>query len=370
MELQRSTDYACVTGHQARPARQRGDPGPPRESGRTRFLAFLITTMNEHEPSISGERGAPLSAEAGAELERLPLLWDAIYGQTPGYLAILAAVRDEHGLAQLQERFFPFPAAAQQGAAWIRTEAHLDRELYQCAHLLTNPRRRKAAAAPLVSLYADLDGAEVRGSGLVPTVLIESSPGRLQGYWQLTRPVPPAVGEELNRRLAVTLGADRSGWDLTQLLRIPGTRNHKYPAAPLVRVLALTEVRYEPQALARLLAPLPPRQHGPLCSPAEAPAPTSRAEPPVRLSRPARAMWAGADVKPTPDGRIDRSASLVRIARVLYEAGLQGMALAAALAERDQTLGWRKYSDRDDAPQQYQAIVHFIEQGQRTRRRR
>ena len=67
----------------------------------------------------------------------------------------------------------------------------------------------------------------------------------------------PEVGEQLNRRLALVIGADRSGWDLTQLLRPPRTPNHKYTDAPLVRVLELKDERHCPYELDRLLPPLP-----------------------------------------------------------------------------------------------------------------
>ena len=93
------------------------------------------------------------------------------------------------------------------------------------------------------------------------------------------------------------------------------------------------------------------------------------AAPPMRLSRPALAVWTGADVKLTPEGLIDRSASLLRLARVLSEAGVRGAWLASALAERDEALGWQKYSTRRDALEQYQRLADFVEHGTRTRRR-
>ena len=43
--------------------------------------------------------------------------------------------------------------------------------------------------------------------------------------------------EALNRRLTYHVGADHGGWDLTQVLRFPGTKNFKYASEPLVRTL-------------------------------------------------------------------------------------------------------------------------------------
>ena len=81
-------------------------------------------------------------------------------------------------------------------------------------------------------------------------------------------------------------------------------------------------------------------------------------------------MWNGEDVKYTDAGLVDHSVSLLRIAGVLYETGMEPSAIAAARAERDASLGWEKYTGRRDATAQYQAIVAFVVRGARTRCRR
>jgi hypothetical protein len=53
------------------------------------------------------------------------------------------------------------------------------------------------------------------------------------------------------------MGGDKAGWDLTQLLRPPGTPNFKYASAPLVRLLELVDERHDPEELHRLLPTLP-----------------------------------------------------------------------------------------------------------------
>ena len=87
------------------------------------------------------------------------------------------------------------------------------------------------------------------------------------------------------------------------------------------------------------------------------------------LTRSALRLWNGEDVKLTPQGSVDRSASLIRIARILHQAGLAPAHIAAVLAERDAALGWRKYSDREDAADQYRRIVGVVARGKPTRRR-
>jgi RepB DNA-primase from phage plasmid len=69
--------------------------------------------------------------------------------------------------------------------------------------------------------------------------------------------MPPQEAELLNQRLAYAMGADASGWDLTQLLRVPGTPNRKYLEAPVVKVVALRKMRYDPEELCAVLPPLP-----------------------------------------------------------------------------------------------------------------
>jgi hypothetical protein len=111
----------------------------------------------------------------------------------------------------------------------------------------------KASAASLTACYVDGDGAKPTASTPRPTAVVVSSPGREQYWWRLSRPVAPEEGEDLNRRLAYAMGADLSGWDLTQLLRVPGTRNRKYPDAPLVELAHLSGASHDPTELAAYL---------------------------------------------------------------------------------------------------------------------
>ena len=149
-----------------------------------------------------------------------------------------------------------WPTEQERAHAWIEREAEAHRETYHCGHLLTARRRIKENVTSLSALYVDGDGTEVRPGMPSPTAVVESSLGREQLYWRLSWPVKPEVGERLNRRLALVMGADRSGWDLTQLLRPPGTHNYKYADEPLIRVLELKDEYHDPEELDRLLPPL------------------------------------------------------------------------------------------------------------------
>jgi hypothetical protein len=96
----------------------------------------------------------------------------------------------------------------------------------------------------------------------------------------------------------------------------------------------------------------------------------SAAVPPVELTSAALEVWRGEKPKWKDTGEINRSASLVKIGRELYDAGATRPAIVAALAERDEALGWRKYTGRHDAEQRYHEIVDELESNGRNRRAR
>lgn len=121
---------------------------------------------------------------------------------------------------------------------------------YFCVQLLKTPGARlKENIVDKVSVvWADLDTCKPSKLLVSPSILVQSSPGRYQGYWLLDAPVPSTQAEELSRRIAyhhAKDGADRSGWDLTQLLRIPGTRNSKYENV-FVKLISQTSALYRP----------------------------------------------------------------------------------------------------------------------------
>ena len=129
---------------------------------------------------------------------------------------------------------------------WL--EANGTKNLYFCPLPFSKPKRSKELVARSHYLWSDIDEADY--DKCPPSVLWESSPGRHQGLWLVGKPLEPDAAAEQSKRLAYYLGADRGGWDLTQVLRIPGTPNLKYPAKPVVRLKHFTDkvLRKIPQA--------------------------------------------------------------------------------------------------------------------------
>ena len=113
-------------------------------------------------------------------------------------------------------------------------EANKDKNLYICPHGFSKPHRKREYAVPPKLLWADLDEVDPRKVIVKPTMAWETSPGRYAALWVTDRPVT----DELNQRWTYLLGADKGGWDYSQVLRlIAGSTNYKYPSRPKVRLL-------------------------------------------------------------------------------------------------------------------------------------
>lgn len=105
--------------------------------------------------------------------------------------------------------------------------------------LFSRPERKREWALPGKRVWADLDLVDPKGLELPPSAVVESSKGRFQGIWALKESVPPDVAQDWSRKLAYHTGADKSGWDLEQLLRVPFSYNLKYEEDNECKLLAL-----------------------------------------------------------------------------------------------------------------------------------
>jgi hypothetical protein len=148
----------------------------------------------------------------------------------------------------IEERFFLWPRQEGDVIQYILSHqgAH---NMYFCPQLLDRPTRKKEKVRYCPSAWADLDACNPDKLIVEPTIVIESSRNRYQALWSFDNPVPPDDGESVSRRIAyyhAHHGADQSGWDLTQLLRVPGTLNYKYDPPQEVRLLDANRKRYRP----------------------------------------------------------------------------------------------------------------------------
>lgn len=80
---------------------------------------------------------------------------------------------------------------------------------------------------------------------LKPTFMWETSPGHMQAVWLMREKIAPSEyhRDGLMGMLTQALGADKSGVDISQLLRVPGTNHHKRETFK-VRIVRDTNVVY------------------------------------------------------------------------------------------------------------------------------
>lgn len=129
---------------------------------------------------------------------------------------------------------------------WLRQNNPENLDVYFCPLPFRKPERLAKYVKPVNLLWSDVDDGDPKK--LRPTVLWESSPGRHHALWFIKDRMNAEDAAQLNRSLTYHLGADKGGWDLSQVLRIPGTYNHKYKSKPQVKLLhwdkkVLTEAR-------------------------------------------------------------------------------------------------------------------------------
>lgn len=122
---------------------------------------------------------------------------------------------------------FHWPTEEKRIVEHIRS--HQDDDVYFTPCLFNAKRRLEDLADSEHRLWADLDEVNPEDCGdYRPTIAWETSPGRYQAIWCITGFKNGASWPGMeNHRLTAFLGADPGGWDTTQLLRVPGGRNHK-----------------------------------------------------------------------------------------------------------------------------------------------
>lgn len=129
-------------------------------------------------------------------------------------------------------------------------------DLYFAPCLFSGDRRLRRDACGGRWLYADLDEVDPRALAtlaVAPTLAWETSPGRYQAMWLLDRLVAPRSLEKLNQRMTYYTGADKGGWSLTKVLRVPGTVSTKRDDPFTVRLLKMPKVKHKYADLNTLL---------------------------------------------------------------------------------------------------------------------
>ena len=170
--------------------------------------------------------------------------WIGFFGRTfgdqTGKLCIAVkkpAGTDKNGKPKykMESRYFDYPGYLWMAASYINQ--NLEYDVYFCAQLLTKERRIKENVDTCNFVWADLDACPIDELPLKLTTVIKTSDRRTQGLWQVEESMSGIDAEELSRRIAYSHPLiDKTGYDLSQLLRVPWTFNHKYDPPQMVGV--------------------------------------------------------------------------------------------------------------------------------------
>lgn len=134
------------------------------------------------------------------------------------------------------EQFFHWPNELDEMVEYINSSV-MTHDVWFCPMTFERPERRKEFVLATPSAWSDLDTCPPDILLVEPTVLIESSENRFQALWLFNEEVEPLEAEDISKQIAyhhAVDGADKSGWDLTQLLRVPYTMNFKYTPPQMV----------------------------------------------------------------------------------------------------------------------------------------
>ena len=162
------------------------------------------------------------------QLKVLTVIW----GKRPGYVFLpwidgSAKNKEARRRGYHEGRAFKWPS--ERPAILEHLGQHQEDDLYFAVNMFKGKRRVEQLVLPNRVMFADLDPVDPHTLEDRPTIAWESSPERYQGIWVMSelRENASAPGE-LNHRLTLAIKADPSGWDSTQLLRVPGRPNFKW----------------------------------------------------------------------------------------------------------------------------------------------
>ncbi len=191
--------------------------------------------------------------------EKRQTFFEVIFGKATGFLCI--AFRESKPNAVFEEQFFKYPDKLPLALDYINTNV-LKGDIWFSPMLFDVPRRSKATVISCPVAWADLDQCPPERMLVEPSLVIESSGGRYQALWRFKEPLEPYDAEDISRKIAyyhADDGADKSGWDLTQLLRVPFTVNYKYkdlPQPPVVSIIATSRDMYTIESFSEYPVPV------------------------------------------------------------------------------------------------------------------
>jgi putative DNA primase/helicase len=232
-------------------------------------------------------------------------------------------------------------------------------DLYVCPYLMRGKKRTPSEALTLTKIHADIDGdcdldkvADLGG-----WAVSSGTPGHAHVYVALAEPIPLHWHEALCRGLGTYLGHADAKIRPNDVLRPPGTLNHKsrargHASSPVDWLIKPTGVRWDPAALAEHLGLSLPEEPGTdVVDEASVDVPNSSGPVPadgregtaIDLADHPDIRRALADVSDPPD----RSVDTMKVVAAVHDAGLSLPHARWAVGQRDD-LSERLDGRRDD----------------------
>lgn len=167
--------------------------------------------------------------------------FEYVFGSLEGYLRL--AVKDSRQAGDFATKWFEYPQDLKDILIFIdsRKPSH---DIYFTPHLFTRRRGKKEYVAEAPNAWSDGDDCPIEELLLQPSVTIRTSEDRYSFLWKFKEVQPPDVAENVSKRIARfhrESGMDQSGWDLTQLLRVPNTFNFKYNPPQMISPAVVAE---------------------------------------------------------------------------------------------------------------------------------
>ena len=171
-----------------------------------------------------------MALESQNDVLQLKTFFETLYQDTKGLVYL--ATKDPKS-SDWEQFWFEWPNEKANILAKVNNE-FAEKEVYFGPALYADRKSDKPSLKGSHCIWSEFDGvvpseADRETAGIpAPSVRIQSGlDGHEHWYWLIDRFLSVPEIELANRKITYALGADVSGWDSTQVLRPPGTRNHK-----------------------------------------------------------------------------------------------------------------------------------------------
>lgn len=152
-------------------------------------------------------------------------LLEQAWGDKQGFVCISTKRNREW-----HDEFFRWPKDREKIQPFIEKSDEEGYDVYWSWQVYRDARRRKdGILEPVTVLGSDCDYARPDTFSSKPSVVIETSSGRHHALWFLPSDggLDCVFAERVSRKVSYDNLCDKGGWDLPQVLRVPGTHNRK-----------------------------------------------------------------------------------------------------------------------------------------------